>query len=193
MGMPGTYDCTDGTNTKCALTADTGTNADSTKVVAATVDDFVKIGATSYGAYKWGVSNCKRAGTAATASVQTATTLCRYDMNGFRAKITFKKNPGDINELTCDADLVTTPEHKDSAAPSTDISCTSSDSLDFQLGGIGKVDGSTIGGGNGGQLITNMNLRPMMTHGDRIKISSDIYTIAGPITAPSATKAAAII
>merc|ERR1711977_19 len=48
-------------------------------------------------------------------------TICRYDMNGFRAKITFKSNPGDIEELTCDARLVTTKEHKDSSSDLHDL------------------------------------------------------------------------
>jgi len=169
------------------------------------------------GAYKWGVSNCARAGdggkftlgvsgssgalagTASTTGVTaldgTDQTICRYDMNGFRAKITFKSNPGDIEELTCDARLVTTVEHKDSNAPDTDIVCTAEDSLSFELGGFGTVDGSQNGGGgngqhNYGQIITNQPLAEMMTHGDRIKFtpnggSEGVYTIAGPIYNPS--------
>ena len=112
--------------------------------------------------------------------------LCRYDMNGFRAKITFTKNPGDLNELTCDADLVTTGEHKDSAAPATDIVCTAQDQNVLELGAINTVIGSTIGGGNGGQIQTNMDLSQTMTHGDRLKFGGNVYTIAGPIVAPAA-------
>jgi hypothetical protein len=150
-------------------------------------------------ATKWGLSTCYQAGhasakfmttvtftgdTTATAvatggdtwSAATGTTLCRYDMSGFRAKITFKKNPGDINELTCDADLTTSLEHIDSADPSTDIVCTAQDRLNYELGAVSTLTGSTIGGGNGGQLTTNMNLNSMMTHGDRIHVQGRCST-----------------
>jgi hypothetical protein len=112
--------------------------------------------------------------------ITTAThTLCRYDMNGFRAKITFTKNPGDINELTCDADLVTTVEHIDSKDPSTDIVCTAKDRLNLELGAINTVVGSTIGGGNGGQIQTNMDLSHTMTHGDRLSVQGKCSDYTG--------------
>jgi len=118
-------------------------------------------------------------------SMEDYTSICRYDMNGFRAKITFNSNPGNLPALTCDAREVTTPEHKDSNDPDTDISCTAADTLDFSLGAFGADVGSSIGGGNGGRLLTNMDLKEMMTHGDRITTNSAVYTIAGPIYAPT--------
>merc|ERR1719262_403726 len=235
--IPGTYDCSSTAGT-CVLTADTGTNDDSTKVAGTDTGDFAKTseqtgasdgsitaslvtaGVLTGAGHKWGISNCKQAGAtgfgfataadfastagqiagtdgASTLNGGAGTTICRYDMNGFRAKITFTSNPGDINELTCDADLVTTAEHSDSAAPNTDIVCTAKDQLNFELGAVNTVIGSTIGGGNGGQIQTNMDLSAMMTHGERVvfTVSSTVNTctIAGPIVAPTATATAKII
>merc|ERR1719506_64824 len=214
--IPGTYDCSG--------TAGTGDFAKTSEQTAAT-DGSISAGLVSTSVltgagHKWGISNCKQAGAAgfgfATAAnfASTAgtiagtdgastlnggagTTICRYDMNGFRAKITFTSNPGDLNELTCDADLVTTAEHSDSAAPNTDIVCMAKDQLNFELGAVNTVIGSTIGGGNGGQIQTNMDLSAMMTHGERVvfTVSSTVNTctIAGPIVAPTATATAKII
>merc|ERR1719506_3405280 len=189
--IPGTYDCSG--------TAGTGDFAKTSEQTAAT-DGSISAGLVSTSVltgagHKWGISNCKQAGAAgfgfATAAnfASTAgtiagtdgastlnggagTTICRYDMNGFRAKITFTSNPGDLNELTCDADLVTTAEHSDSAAPNTDIVCTAKDLNNFELGAVNTVIGSTIGGGNGGQIQTNMDLSAMVNDGDRIVFES---------------------
>merc|ERR1712167_181731 len=131
----------------------------------------------------------------------TAAILCRYDMNGFRAKITFTTNPGDINELTCDADLVTTAEHSDSNAPSTDIVCTAKDRVNLELGAVNTVIGSTIGGGNGGQIQTNMDLSQTMDDGDRVVFTTstgddavvNTCTIAGPVNPGTSANLAVII
>jgi len=216
--IPGTYACNAAAGT-CVLTED----ATNLKVENADVLEFAKTdeqtsSTITGGVHKWGISNCLQAGTTGwryatavdftttagsaagtdsgggtTLNTGAGTTICRYDMNGFRAKITFNKNPGDLNELTCDADLVTTGEHKDSADPATDIVCTAQDQNTLELGAINTVIGNPIGGGNGGQLQTNMDLSQTMTHGDRIKIGSDVYTIAGPIVAPGAAATVKII
>jgi len=213
--IPGTYDCSSTAGT-CVLTEDATNN----KVENANTVDFAKTNEQTSSeitgdVHKWGISNCLQAGTSgygfatgadfstggtisatdgsATLNGGAGTTICRYDMNGFRAKITFTKNPGDLNELTCDADLVTTGEHKDSAAPATDIVCTAQDQNVLELGAINTVIGSTIGGGNGGQIQTNMDLSQTMTHGDRLKFGGNVYTIAGPIVAPAAAATAVII
>merc|ERR1712167_420553 len=173
------------------------------------------------GVEKWGISNCKQTGNgglfakaavldndngkidALTGLTAVPTTLCRYDMNGFRAKITFTSNPGNIEQLTCDADLVTMPEHKDSAAPATDIVCTSQDLNNCELGAVNTVIGSSIAGGNGGQIQTNMDLSAMVDDGDRIVFESGTdsegdpivrtCTIAGPVNVPTSAATAKII
>merc|ERR1711964_101661 len=75
------------------------------------------------------------------------------------------------------------------------------DSLNLELGAITTLIGSSIGGGNGGQIATNMDLSQTMTHGDRIRFAlasgantaQTVYTIAGPIVKPGADAAIAII
>jgi len=73
--------------------------------------------------------------------------MCREAKNGFRAKITFTKNPGDLNDLQCTGTTVAT--------------CTASDEK-VLLGAFGKT-------GSGQNILTNMDLSVSLAVGDFIK------------------------
>jgi hypothetical protein len=94
---------------------------------------------------------------------------CKARTNGFRAKITFTSNPGDINNLGCDATGLT----------GTTVSCTGSDVLTLHTGACGNI-------ATGDKISTNVDLADAgVGVGDRVKCGAATFTVKAACVAPA--------
>jgi hypothetical protein len=99
---------------------------------------------------------------------QYSATVCRVAKNGFRAKITFTKNPGNLNNL-----VVTT------TATAT-VSVTDTPAL---LGAFGHLGSDA----QANRITTNMDLTDSLAIGNRVAYGTSdvVYTVTSLATAPA--------